>query len=168
MVHVIAPAALPAGYTFEAQIGGPSGGGDYFVPGPDEKSSSAVKAADAAALVPTFTVEVPEGGVRDGEMFLAPIPEVTLSKTGGRYIRPPTGRWKDGTLDLFKYGLFHPAFCCALWCTQSEFFFVFRLYIWAPCSPSPRGGFVGPPLSLPLFGRAAKPCHGVPPPRFKV
>lgn len=88
MVHVISPATLPEGYTFEAQVGGDA-----------EK---------------TFTVEVPPGGVKEGDTFLAPLPE----SFDGPRLKAPTGRWKDGLFDFLSLGCCHPHFCCALWCTQ--------------------------------------------------
>jgi len=88
MVHVVAPATLPAGYAFEAQIGNDP-----------EK---------------TFAVEVPDGGVKEGETFLAPLPEGFDIPC----IKAPTGYWKDGLFDCCKLGPCHPNLCCSLWCTQ--------------------------------------------------
>eukprot|EP00978_Attheya_sp_CCMP212_P021762 scaffold63993_cov49-Attheya_sp.AAC.1 len=65
MVHVVAPATLPEGYTFEAQIGG--------------------------NVERTFKVEVPPGGVKEGETFLAPLPD----NFDGPRLQAPTGQWKD-------------------------------------------------------------------------
>ena len=88
LIHVTAPATLPAGYTFEAEING-----------------------DPAKLC---TVEVPAGGVEEGQVFLAP-----LSKNyDGPRILGPTGHWKDGLFDCFKAGFCHPSFWCSLCCTQ--------------------------------------------------
>jgi len=88
MIHVTAPATLPAGYTFEAAING-----------------------DEAKLV---TVEVPEGGVQEGQVFLIELP---LNFAGSRLVAP-TGRWKDGLFDCFKPGFLHPSLWCSLCCTQ--------------------------------------------------
>lgn len=88
LVYVAAPATLPAGYTFDAQVQGFS-----------EKA---------------FSVVVPAGGVTEGQEFLVPLPE----DFGGARIDVPTGRWKDSLFDCFKYGVFHSSVCCALWCTQ--------------------------------------------------
>lgn len=89
MVHVISPATLPEGYTFEAQIGGD----------PDK----------------TFTVSVPEGGVREGETFLAPLPDDLGYENR---IKAPTGHWKDGLFSCCSDGICHPALCCGFWCSQ--------------------------------------------------
>lgn len=89
MVHVIAPATLPEGYTFEAQIGGDP-----------EK---------------TFTVSVPEGGVKEGDTFLAPLPDDLGYEN---QIKAPTGHWKDGVCDCCTDGVCHPAICCGFWCQQ--------------------------------------------------
>mmetsp|Transcript_7632 Transcript_7632/g.10402 ORF Transcript_7632/g.10402 Transcript_7632/m.10402 type:complete len:253 (-) Transcript_7632:391-1149(-) len=87
MVHVVAPATLPAGYVFEAQIGNDSG--------------------------KMFTVEVPQGGVNEGDMFLAPLPD-----NGEPRLNIPTGSWKDRPFDCFKHGICHAHLCCSLFCTQ--------------------------------------------------
>jgi len=87
MLRVIAPADLPAGYTYDVQMG-------------DVKQH--------------MTVTVPEGGVKAGQVFFVP-------KQDGidlRLIRAPTGRWKDGLFDCFKYGYFHPHLCCSILCTS--------------------------------------------------
>lgn len=89
MVHVVAPSSLPEGYTFEAQVGND----------PER----------------TFTVEVPAGGVKEGDTFLAPLPSELAD---GPRLRAPTGQWKDGLFNCFGYGILHPHFCCSLWCTQ--------------------------------------------------
>lgn len=86
MIRVTAPATLPGGYTFEANIG--SG---------------------------TTTVTVPPEGVNSGEVFL--VPETDSSRSVPR-IEAPTGKWKDGLFDFFKYGICHPSVCCSFWCTQ--------------------------------------------------
>lgn len=88
LVHVTAPATLPAGYTFEAEING-----------------------DPSKL---FTCEVPESGVQEGQLFLAPLPK----NYAGTMIEAPTGRWKDGLMDCFTNGVCHPALWCA-WCCHS-------------------------------------------------
>lgn len=88
MVHVTAPASLPAGYTFEAEING-------------DKDK-------------VFTCEVPEGGVVEGQIFLAPLPH----NFDGPRLRAPIGSWKDGLFGFFNAGFFHPSLWCALCCTQ--------------------------------------------------
>jgi len=86
MVHVVAPATLTEGYTFEAQSG-------------DR----------------TFTVTVPQGGVEEGQTFLAPIP---YPDNDGPRMSIPIGHWKDGTFDCFNNGYFHPSVCCSIWFSQ--------------------------------------------------
>ena len=88
MVHVTAPATLAQGYTFEANINND----------PDK----------------VFNCTVPEGGVREGMIFMAPLPP---SYNGAR-LRSPTGKWKDGTFDVFKAGFCHASLCCSLFCNQ--------------------------------------------------
>jgi len=59
----------------------------------------------------------PEGGVKEGDTFLAPLP---ADMADGPRIKAPTGQWKDGLFNCFGYGILHPSLCCSLWCTQSE------------------------------------------------
>jgi hypothetical protein len=88
MVHVTAPATLPAGYTFEAELNGD----------PDK----------------VFNCEVPEGGVEEGQVFLTPLP----STFDNPRINAPTGKWKDGLCDFCSLGCCHSSLWCALCCTQ--------------------------------------------------
>lgn len=88
MVIVEAPSTLPENYTFEAFING-------------DKNRP-------------FVVEVPEGGVKEGEKILTPLP---TSLQGDR-IQAPTGRWKDGLFHCFSLGLCHASLCCAFWCSK--------------------------------------------------
>lgn len=90
-VHIIAPSAMPEGYVFEAQIGGPSN-------------------------KRTINVTVPEGGVVEGQVFLHPLPADFA--VGEAQINIPTGQWKDGLCDFTNAGLFHPSLWCACCCTQ--------------------------------------------------
>lgn len=91
LVHVTAPASLPAGYTFEAEING----------NPEQ----------------IITCEVPEGGVEEGQLFLAPLPP----SFDGPRLKAPTGKWKDGLFDFVNkdshVGWFHASLCCSIWCT---------------------------------------------------
>mmetsp|Transcript_4544 Transcript_4544/g.6928 ORF Transcript_4544/g.6928 Transcript_4544/m.6928 type:complete len:266 (-) Transcript_4544:299-1096(-) len=87
MIRVLAPADLPPGYELSVET---------------KESAS-------------FTVVIPRGGVQEGEIFLAPIPQ---GYTMEEVIDSPRGRWKDGTFDLFRYGIFHSHFCCALFCRE--------------------------------------------------
>lgn len=87
-VHVLAPADLPEGYTFEASVNGD----------PER----------------TFTAEVPPGGVTEGQTFLAALPE---NYTGER-LNIPTGHWKDGLFDCCQYGVCSASLWCAICCPQ--------------------------------------------------
>jgi len=88
MINVKAPSTLPGNYTFEAFIN-------------DDKNRP-------------FIAEVPEGGVREGECFLTPLP-TSLQEDR---IQAPTGRWKDGLFDCCSLGICHPSLCCAFWCSK--------------------------------------------------
>ena len=52
-----------------------------------------------------FTVITPDGGVINGDVMEVPFPTTFLATT----IVPPSGQWKDGLLDCFGLGCFHPA-----------------------------------------------------------
>lgn len=75
LVHVTAPSDLPQGYTFEA-----------FLNGDPNR---------------TFSVEVPEGGVKEGQVFLAPVP----STMKGEHLEVPVGAWKDGLFGCCNAGV---------------------------------------------------------------
>jgi len=85
MISVTAPSTLPAGYTFEAYVN-------------DDKMRP-------------FTVEVPEGGVVEGDNFYVPLPSDGIDR-----INAPTGRWKDGLCDCFSVGFCHASLWCACCC----------------------------------------------------
>ena len=87
MVHVTAPATLAEGYTFEANVNND----------PNK----------------VFNCTVPEGGVREGQIFMAPLPR----DYNGPRLRAPTGKWKDGIFDVFNAGVCHASLCCSLFCT---------------------------------------------------
>ena len=70
-----------------------------------------VETKDAA----TFLVTVPVDGVQAGEIFLVPMPEGYKME---QLINVPTGHWKDGLFDFFKYGACHSHLWCALCCSQ--------------------------------------------------
>ncbi|KAL3802328.1 hypothetical protein HJC23_007153 [Cyclotella cryptica] len=90
-VHIISPSTLPEGYVFEAEVGAPG----------NKK---------------TISVEVPEGGVVEGQVFLVPLPADFA--VGEPQLNIPTGRWKDGLFDLANAGICHPSLWCACCCTQ--------------------------------------------------
>lgn len=56
----------------------------------------------------------PAGGVKEGQVFLAPLPATYNSSR----LLAPTGRWKDSIYDCFSTGLFHPSLWMSLCCTQ--------------------------------------------------
>jgi hypothetical protein len=90
MMQVTAPATLPEGYQFDAQIG------DRVV-----------------------QITVPNGGVEQGQSFSVPLPETVESLIQGKGISIPVGHWRDGLFDIFHYGLCHPAVwsaCCCHLC----------------------------------------------------
>lgn len=93
-VHIIAPATLPEGYVLEAEVGGPG-------------------------AKKNISVEIPPGGVVEGQVFLVPLPDDFA--VGEPRVQAPTGQWKDGTFDVFKAGICHPSLICALCCTQGKF-----------------------------------------------
>lgn len=104
-VQVIAPATLEAGYTFDAMYEGV-----------------------------TFAVTVPSGGVSKGQRFIVPFtPPLTdaiavaiptssysTSAEGSKQQQHgiPTGIWRDGLCDCFRFGPFHPQFILS-WCFRS-------------------------------------------------
>ena len=89
-LEVVSPATLPEGYSFEAEANGK-----------------------------TFPVQVPKGGVKEGQIFTVPFDITTSSYTeGGTNNSAPIGRWRDDLCDCFKHGICHPmlwnACCCRL------------------------------------------------------
>jgi len=62
-----------------------------------------------------FQIEVPAGGLKLGETFQAPLPDI-----GGDPLpsQAPTGRWKDSLFDCFKHGFMHPVLWNSFCCTQ--------------------------------------------------
>lgn len=88
MVEVVAPADLPGGYTFDAEINGN-----------------------------IFKVVVPPGGVKQGQRFSVPAPTTKTTTTTRVFTEDaPMGAWRDGLFDFFKHGCCHPHLCLALWC----------------------------------------------------
>lgn len=93
-VEVVAPETLNAGYTF-----------------------------DAVYQDVTFTVTVPEGGVSKGQKFIVPFEPpteataVAASPINDTSATIPTGHWRDGLFDCFRFGCCHPHFCNS-WCFQ--------------------------------------------------
>jgi hypothetical protein len=91
VAKMIAPATLPEGYEIPVQLG----------------SSQ-------------FNIQIPKGGVIQGQEFNVTIPQGTVSSsTHGTVSRlPPVGVWSDNICDCCSYGLCHPhcltSTCCPL------------------------------------------------------
>lgn len=94
--YIVAPTDLPAGYKFKACL-------------PDQPNVT------FEAIVPYTNQNHngTDGGVREGEMFLTPLPEMYTSK---RKIQAPIGYWKDGLFSCFRHGFFHPHVWCSFCC----------------------------------------------------
>ena len=93
-VKVIAPADLPAGFRFTAQMG-------------DEE----------------FMATVPADGVKMGELFLSTytaLDEDGQSEVYPPRAVPEVGRWKDNLFNCFAHGCFHQAFLTGLFCPLSK------------------------------------------------
>mmetsp|Transcript_26516 Transcript_26516/g.57478 ORF Transcript_26516/g.57478 Transcript_26516/m.57478 type:complete len:273 (-) Transcript_26516:127-945(-) len=88
LVEVQAPATLSAGYTFDASYEGR-----------------------------VFKVEVPPGGVKEGQRFAVSLPPDAAPLVGGD-ARAPKYQWKDGMCDCFRFGCFHPSLLNACFCPQ--------------------------------------------------
>jgi len=87
LVQVVAPLSLAEGYAFEVQ------------------SKDKV-----------FIVEVPEGGVDEGDSFYVPLPDASYGQrlpSGA-----PIGEWKDGLFDFCRLGWVHPVVISSICCTQ--------------------------------------------------
>ncbi|KAL7551668.1 hypothetical protein ACHAWF_014852 [Thalassiosira exigua] len=90
-VHIVAPSTLPEGYVFDAEVGAP-----------DAKK--------------TISVEVPAGGVVEGQVFLVPLPDDFA--VGEPRVNIPTGKWKDDWYEILNAGPCHSSLWCALCFTQ--------------------------------------------------
>jgi len=89
-LEVISPATLSEGYSFEAEANGK-----------------------------TFQVQVPEGGVKEGQVFTVPFDITTSSYTDGgvnNNSTAPIGRWRDDLCDCFRHGICHPMLWSACFC----------------------------------------------------
>ncbi|KAL7546493.1 hypothetical protein ACHAWF_009830 [Thalassiosira exigua] len=88
-LEVVAPAKLPEGYTFEAEVDGRS-----------------------------FKVKVPAGGVEEGQRFTVPFPDEIGGSGQGLADSTEAltfGYWKDGLFDCCQFGCIHSVLCNA-WC----------------------------------------------------
>jgi hypothetical protein len=107
VIQVVAPATLPEGYELETEV-------ISFT----EQQRQTIK------------VKVPVGGVEQGQSFFAPmtvmgslIPDVRTVETGAvldHRIEIPTGHWRDGFFDLFKYGVCHGHVVMSFLCPLGE------------------------------------------------
>jgi hypothetical protein len=88
---MIAPSTLPEGYNLPVRLG----------------SSQ-------------FNVQIPKGGVEQGQEFDVSIPQGIDSSFKNQTLStlPPVGVWRDDICDCCKYGMFHPSCltstCCHL------------------------------------------------------
>ena len=92
--QMIAPATLPEGYELPVHVG----------------SSK-------------FNIQIPMGGVEEGQVFDVPIPQdgidiMLLSSITSAASVPPVGAWRDNLCDCFKHGMCHShcvtSYCCPL------------------------------------------------------
>jgi hypothetical protein len=92
LIQVTAPATLPEGYSFEASLG-------------DR----------------VLTVQVPVGGVEEGQRFTVPLPADVESAVHAR-VQIPVGKWRDGLFcgNLCNYGVCHPHCWTACCCTTGK------------------------------------------------
>ena len=93
----MAPATLPEGYTFEAQVGSH-----------------------------TMSVTVPLGGVEEGQKFSAPIETGANEADNIRAMATPrvaipVGNWRDHWCEFCALGCCHSALCNAYYCTPSTY-----------------------------------------------
>jgi hypothetical protein len=113
-LEIKAPSALPGGYQLRVQHGGtklvvpvPAGGVEanqvFRVVVPNPAVAAAAAANNNYKRRPVEESSAPSfGGTTAG---------TTTSTTG------PVGHWKDGFLDIFKYGVFHPHAVTSLACS---------------------------------------------------
>ena len=67
----------------------------------------------------TIQVVVPPGGIEQGQKFEVPFPQHLESALVGGSV--PVGRWRDGLLDCFRYGVCHPALWTGCACHLREY-----------------------------------------------
>ncbi len=63
-------------------------------------------------------ISQPPGGVVEGQIFLAELPE-DFGDNLPR-VNIPTGQWKDGLFDVFNAGVCHPSVICGFCFTQGK------------------------------------------------
>lgn len=90
MMEVTAPANLPEGYEFDAMLG------------------------DS-----TIKVQVPVGGIEEGQIFSVPMPATASSMINA--IQIPVGEWRDSLWSLFRHGVCHPHVWTSCCCTTGMY-----------------------------------------------
>ena len=102
----MAPATLSEGYSFQVEMEGGK----------------------------TISVQVPPGGVEEGQKFMVPLSEQDSSsvKFGMPRIQVPVGEWRDGLCNCFKYGLCHYHLWTSCCCVLSTFLYIY-IYICLAC-----------------------------------
>jgi len=72
----------------------------------------------------TATVLVPAGGVKEGQVFQAPttpnMATVTQDGAGNEHFIP-SGKWRDGLCDCFKFGCCNAMFCLGFCCSPGTY-----------------------------------------------
>lgn len=103
-VEVMAPSDLPAGYHLDVVL--------------QQEATGNVGPATRS-----LRVEVPQGGVRSGELFqgIVIVSDLLSSPASSRpqnrsvSDHVPIGEWRDGLLECFQFGFCHPLLCLTFW-----------------------------------------------------
>ena len=103
-MEVVAPATLSEGYSFDVEIEGQ-----------------------------TVTIQVPKGGVEEGQKFTMAMPVTASLEVGLPRVNVPVGQWRDGLCDCCKYGLCHNALWTSTFCCLSKWNVCFCLYCNCAC-----------------------------------
>mmetsp|Transcript_14717 Transcript_14717/g.27948 ORF Transcript_14717/g.27948 Transcript_14717/m.27948 type:complete len:345 (-) Transcript_14717:177-1211(-) len=90
-VELVSPANLPAGYQFVARVG---------------EEQVVVEVFKPVVTGQRFQAMVVRKNTKSKRKLLA---------QPGHFI--PYGRWRDGLMNLFRFGVCHPVFCLACWCS---------------------------------------------------
>lgn len=61
-----------------------------------------------------YLVKVPMGGVEAGQKFSVPMTQMMVQQATTSV---PVGHWRDGLMDLFKHGIWHPHWITATACS---------------------------------------------------
>lgn len=86
MIEVVAPATLQEDHKFDVELDGQS-----------------------------FSVQVPKGGIEEGQKFMVPMPTGAAPATPSR-MQIPVGHWKDGLCNCCVYGICHNHIWTSLLC----------------------------------------------------